>query len=192
MRQAVSRFIIRAGARVPWIAGRSRRVVGPLGVAGLAVVVGVGLAVHSAALPAGAFAAPAFAPLPLVGFSSRHVSAHYVVARDGQITQMVSENQVAFHAGIVTAGPGSRFLGTSPNAYSIGIEIENPSVIHGAAEFPAAQKAAVFKLVKDVVQRNHIPIDREHIVGHSEIDPANRQDPGPGFPWEELLAYVQS
>lgn len=145
MRQAVSRFIIRAGARVPWIAGRSRRVVGPLGVAGLAVVVGVGLAVHSAALPAGAFAAPAFAPLPLVGFSSRHVSAHYVVARDGQITQMVSENQVAFHS-----------------------------------------------LVKDVVQRNHIPIDREHLAGHSEIDPVNREDPGPGFPWDELMAYLQS
>ncbi len=124
--------------------------------------------------------------------SPRHVSAHYVVARDGRVFQMVSEDQIAFHAGFVSAGPESRFLGTNPNAYSIGIEIVNPSIIRGPVDFPMAQKVAVFALVKDVVERNHIPIDRDHLVGHSEIDPTSRKDPGPGFPWDELLAYLQT
>jgi|GEM_PF-2290289 len=124
--------------------------------------------------------------------SSRHVSAHYVVGRNGLIIQMVSENQVAFHAGVVTAGPSSRFYGTNPNLYSIGIEMENLDVITSLADFPAAQRDAVFKLAKDVVRRNQIPLDRQHIVAHSEIDPANRRDPGPGFPWTTFMAYLQS
>ncbi|HEX5417951.1 MAG TPA: N-acetylmuramoyl-L-alanine amidase [Chloroflexota bacterium] len=122
--------------------------------------------------------------------SSRRVSAHYVVGRAGQIIQMVSENQIAFHAGVVTAGPDSRFSGTNPNAYSIGIEMENLDVISSPADFPAAQRDAVFKLARDVVQRNHIPLDRQHIVGHSEIDPADRTDPGPGFPWSDFMKYL--
>jgi hypothetical protein len=119
------------------------------------------------------------------------VSAHYVVARTGRVIQMVSENQVAYHAGVVSVGPDSRFYHTNPNQYSIGIEMENPYVIQSAADFPAAQKAAAFALAKDIVRRNNIPIDREHIVGHSEIDPAQRLDPGPGFPWDAFIAYIK-
>ena len=104
---------------------------------------------------------------------------------------LVAENQIAFHAGVVTAGPDSRFSGTNPNNYSIGIEMENSDVITSPANFPQAQRDAVFKLARDVVQRNHIPLDRQHVVAHSEIDPADRRDPGPGFPWSDFMAYLK-
>lgn len=122
--------------------------------------------------------------------SARRVSAHYVVSRDGRVVQMVQESQVANHAGIVTTGPGSRFYGTNPNQYSIGLEIENPSIIRYPSDFPPAQKTAVLALARDIVRRNRIPVDRDHLVAHSEINPGSREDPGPGFPWSELLAYL--
>ena len=115
------------------------------------------------------------------------VSAHYLIGKDGRIVQMVDERFAAQHAGEVTAPADTRWHEGNPNEYSIGIELENDAEIDDPADLTPAQGAALWALAKDIVSRQHIPVDRQHIVGHSEIDPLNRNDPGPGFPWEEFM-----
>ena len=124
--------------------------------------------------------------------TASRVSAHYMVGRNGRIVQVVKEDQVAYHAGVVTAGPGTRWYGTNPNYYSIGIEIESLQSFKTPADMPDAQRQAVFALVQDIVTRYKIPIDRQHLAAHSEISPGYRSDPGPGFPWDDLMAYLKA
>ncbi|TAK36198.1 MAG: hypothetical protein EPO21_03435 [Chloroflexota bacterium] len=119
-------------------------------------------------------------------------SSHYMVGRDGRILQVVKEDQAAYHAGVVTSGPGTRWYGTNPNHYSIGIEMESLKSFKTPADMPDAQRRAVFALVRDIVTRYSIPIDRQHIVAHAEINPGDRTDPGPGFPWDDLMAYLKA
>lgn len=110
------------------------------------------------------------------------VSSHYLVDRDGTIYGLVPEDRRAWHAG------SSFWEGSTPlNPSSIGIEIV--SVPLGMPEgtdvpFPAAQMKAVRSLVSDIAQRHHVRPDR--IVGHGEIQPEGRTDPGHRFPWSEL------
>ncbi len=107
------------------------------------------------------------------------VSAHYVVAEDGQIVRMVDEEKRAWHAG------RSYWRGTTDlNSCSIGIEIVNPGHEWGYVPFPDAQIASVIKLSNDIVLR--YKITRGNVVGHSDIAPARKQDPGELFPWHEL------
>lgn len=97
-----------------------------------------------------------------------HVSAHYLVQKDGTILQFVQEGDTAWHAGRVQAATAPLVLeriGANPNSYSIGIEHEGD----GKHELTDAQRASSVALIADVCARNHIPIDREHIVGHHEI-----------------------
>ena len=124
-------------------------------------------------------------------YNPGEVSSHYLIGKDGQIVQMVDERYAAHHAGEVTAPLGTRWYGDNPNDYSIGIELENDSVLRDPADLPAAQRDALWLLAKDIVSRHHLPVDPQHIVAHSVIDPLNRQDPGPGFPWEEFLSYLK-
>lgn len=107
------------------------------------------------------------------------VSAHYVVTEDGQVVRMVDEAKRAWHAG------KSWWRGTRDvNSASIGIEIVNPGHEWGYRPFPDTQMDALIPLVHDLVQRHRIT--RGNVVGHSDIAPARKQDPGELFPWHRL------
>ena len=107
------------------------------------------------------------------------VSAHYVVTEDGQIVAMVDERKRAWHAG------KSHWRGVDDvNSASIGVEIVNPGHEWGYRPFPETQIEALIPLVHEIVQRHHIT--RGNVVGHSDIAPARKQDPGELFPWGRL------
>jgi N-acetylmuramoyl-L-alanine amidase len=107
------------------------------------------------------------------------VSAHYVVGEDGTIWRLVSEMRRAFHAG------RSCWAGSSDlNRVSIGIEIVNPGHVWGYRPFPDAQIAAVERLSRDILERHSIPPHR--VVGHSDIAPDRKTDPGELFDWQRL------
>ncbi len=110
------------------------------------------------------------------------VSAHYLVAEDGQILRMVPEEKRAWHAGR-SYWRGMRNL----NAASIGIEIVNPGHEFGYRAFPDEQMNSVLRLAADIVDRYDIP--RANVVGHSDIAPARKQDPGELFDWARLAKY---
>lgn len=107
------------------------------------------------------------------------VSAHYLVLEDGQVVRMVDEDKRAWHAG------RSHWRGiTDVNSASIGIEIANPGHEFGYVPFPDEQVAAVIRLVHAIKDRYEIT--RGNIVGHSDIAPSRKQDPGELFPWGKL------
>lgn len=107
------------------------------------------------------------------------VSAHYVVEEDGTVWRLVCESRRAFHAG-VSCWAGERDL----NQVSIGVEIVNPGHEWGYRLFPEAQTAAVEKLCRDILSRHPIPAHR--VVGHSDIAPDRKIDPGELFDWPGL------
>lgn len=107
------------------------------------------------------------------------VSAHYVVMEDGAVLRMVPEDKRAWHAG------RSVWRGiTDVNSASIGIEIVNPGHEFGYTPFPRAQMDAVVPLVADISDRHGI--DPRNVVGHSDVAPARKQDPGELFDWARL------
>ena len=107
------------------------------------------------------------------------VSAHYLVAEDGTILRMVAEDKRAWHAG------KSRWRGIEDiNSASIGIEIVNPGHEFGYPPFPEEQIDALLPLVAEIKERHGIT--RGNVVGHSDIAPARKQDPGELFPWNRL------
>ena len=107
------------------------------------------------------------------------VSAHYLVAEDGTIVRMVAEDKRAWHAG------RSYWRGlTNVNGASIGIEIVNPGHEFGYRPFPEAQMASVIPLVAEIKER--YAITRGNVVGHSDVAPARKRDPGELFPWHSL------
>jgi N-acetylmuramoyl-L-alanine amidase len=107
------------------------------------------------------------------------VSAHYVVDEDGTIFRLVPEDRRAWHAGI-SYWRGHKAL----NARSIGIEIVNPGHEWGYRDFPVLQMAAVCDLSLSILARH--PIPARNVVGHSDIAPDRKQDPGEKFEWAEL------
>jgi N-acetylmuramoyl-L-alanine amidase len=109
------------------------------------------------------------------------VSAHYVVDEDGSILRLVAEERRAWHA-----GQGGWQGETDCNAASIGIEIVNPGHEFGYRDFPEAQIEAVIELISDIRSRWTIPDAR--IIGHSDLAPDRKQDPGERFPWKRLAA----
>ncbi len=107
------------------------------------------------------------------------VSAHYVILEDGQVIRMVDEAQRAWHAG------RAYWRGiTDVNSASIGIEIVNPGHEFGYRPFADAQIDAVVQLVGEIVPR--YGITRGNVVGHSDVAPARKEDPGELFPWYRL------
>jgi N-acetylmuramoyl-L-alanine amidase len=107
------------------------------------------------------------------------VSCHYLVSEDGQVLRMVDETKRAWHAG------RSFWRGvTDVNSASVGIEIVNPGHEFGYRPFPDEQMAALIPLVSDIVKRHNIP--RANVVGHSDIAPDRKQDPGELFDWGRL------
>src|ERR1700722_4591062 len=107
------------------------------------------------------------------------VSSHYFVMEDGYIVQCVPEARRAWHAG-ASAWQSE----TDLNSCSIGIEIVNPGHDQGYPDFPKRQIAAVSALCRSIFTRYRIPPDR--VLGHSDIAPARKQDPGEKFPWRLL------
>ena len=107
------------------------------------------------------------------------VSAHYMVEEDGRIFRLVAEERRAWHAG-VAFWKGA----TDINGCSIGIEIVNPGHEFGYRAFPDAQIEAVIALIGDIRERWDIPDCR--ILGHSDVAPARKDDPGEFFPWKRL------
>ncbi|MEZ5690997.1 MAG: N-acetylmuramoyl-L-alanine amidase [Rickettsiales bacterium] len=107
------------------------------------------------------------------------VSAHYMIDEDGTIYQLVDEKNRAWHAGV------SSWCGnTNINQRSIGIEIVNKGHEFGYTVFPEEQMQSVIALCKDIITRHNI-VPR-NIVGHSDIAPTRKQDPGELFNWKLL------
>lgn len=107
------------------------------------------------------------------------VSAHYMVEEDGRIFQLVPEDKRAWHAG------RSWWRGREDlNSRSIGIEIVNPGHEWGYRPFTEPQLAAVMNLCQDILAR--WPIPPANIVGHSDIAPDRKEDPGEHFPWKRF------
>lgn len=111
--------------------------------------------------------------------SAAQVSAHYVVEEDGAIWRLVPEQYRAFHAG-VSCWEAKRDL----NRVSIGVEIVNPGHEWGYRPFGEAQMRAVEWLCRAILSRHPIPLHR--VVGHSDIAPARKTDPGELFDWPRL------
>src|SRR3982074_2395167 len=107
------------------------------------------------------------------------VSAHYTVDEDGTIFSHVPEECRAGDAGF-SYWAGARDI----NARSIGIEIVNPGHEFGYRSFPDVQIEAVIRLSQDIFSRHPIPPER--VLGHSDVAPARKQDPGELFPWHSL------
>ena len=107
------------------------------------------------------------------------VSAHYMIERDGRIFRLVPEERRAWHAG-VSFWKGERDI----NARSIGIELVNPGEEHGYLPFPDVQIDALVTLIEDV--RGRWEVADGDIVGHSDVAPARKVDPGPLFSWKRL------
>ncbi|MGD2132638.1 MAG: N-acetylmuramoyl-L-alanine amidase [Maricaulaceae bacterium] len=107
-------------------------------------------------------------------------SAHYLVEEDGRIFRLVAEDKRAWHAGQAFWDGAS-----DVNARAIGIEIVNGGHDFGLPPYPDAQVGAVVALVKDICARRSIPPER--VVGHSDVAPDRKEDPGEHFPWTALV-----
>lgn len=116
--------------------------------------------------------------------SCSQVSSHYLIDDDGTIYQLVADEKRAWHAGV------SHWNGCdNVNHNSIGIELQNGGMTYKEQfgdwpPYPAAQMDALAELAHDLQLRFSIPT--EHIVGHNEIAPTRKIDPGPHFNWDDL------
>jgi len=109
------------------------------------------------------------------------VSAHYLIDEDGACYALVPEALRAWHAGIAQWS-GDRQV----NARSIGVELVNPGHEWGYRRFPQAQMTALAALAQDVLARHPIPL--RHVLGHADVAPTRKQDPGELFDWAWLAA----
>jgi N-acetylmuramoyl-L-alanine amidase len=110
------------------------------------------------------------------------VSAHYTIDRGGAVYAHVAEERRAWHAG-VSYWAGERNV----NARSIGIELVNPGHEFGYVPFTDDQIASLIDLSREILSRHPIPPER--VLGHSDVAPARKQDPGELFPWARLADY---
>ena len=111
--------------------------------------------------------------------SKSKVSSHYFVKRNGEILTLVPDLYISWHAGI-----SSWKNYKSLNKYSIGIEISNPGHQHEYKNFTQKQINSVLKLSRSLVKK--YKIKSKFILGHSDIAPNRKKDPGEKFPWEFL------
>jgi N-acetylmuramoyl-L-alanine amidase len=109
------------------------------------------------------------------------VSSHYLVEEDGRVFFLVAEERRAWHAG-VSFWKGERDI----NGLSIGIEIVNPGHEFGYRAFPESQIAAVIALLDEI--RTRWTIENARIIGHSDVAPDRKTDPGELFPWKALAS----
>ena len=110
---------------------------------------------------------------------SAKVSAHYLIDEDGSLYQLVHEEKRAWHAGV------ARWRGAdNVNDRSIGIELVNPGHEFGYRDFPTKQIHCLIDLCRDLMARH--PIPARNVVGHSDVAPTRKTDPGERFPWPLL------
>ena len=107
------------------------------------------------------------------------VSSHYLIKRNGEIINLVPDLFEAWHAGVSS---WKHFKSLNKN--SIGIEITNPGHQHGYIRFSKKQISSLQKLLNILVKR--YKIKKKYILGHSDISPGRKKDPGEKFPWEML------
>ena len=117
----------------------------------------------------------AAAALRVLSSRQTEVSAHYLIVRDGTIIQLVDERARAWHAGDSRWGSSIDL-----NSVSIGIELDN----NGREPYPQAQIDALLSLLSDLRRRYRIPV--ANTLGHSDVAPRRKVDPGPLFPWRVL------
>jgi N-acetylmuramoyl-L-alanine amidase len=110
------------------------------------------------------------------------VSAHYCITEEGEVIRMVPEDKRAWHAG------ASYWRGTKDvNSASIGIELDHPGHGLGYRPFADAQIDALIPLLGRIIKQYDIP--RANVVGHSDVAPMRKIDPGELFPWDRLAEY---
>ena len=114
----------------------------------------------------------------LTDFKSK-VSCHYLINEKGKIISIVPDNYTAWHAGKSRWGKLS-----SLNKSSIGIELVNPGHNFGYKKFGKKQISALIQLIKKLIKKYNI--NNKNIVGHSDIAPLRKKDPGEKFPWKIL------
>ncbi|WP_141207073.1 N-acetylmuramoyl-L-alanine amidase [Streptomyces griseorubiginosus] len=105
-------------------------------------------------------------------------AAHYIVGKDGRITQMIRELDVAFHAG-----------NRSYNERSVGIEHEG--FVDRPEDFTDEMYAASARLTAGICARYGIPVDREHVIGHVEVPGTDHTDPGRHWDWDRYMKLVR-
>lgn len=110
------------------------------------------------------------------------VSAHYLIGESGVVTQLVPEAKRAWHAG-VSYWRGNKDV----NSASIGIELDHPGHAGGYREFSDMQFDKLVPLLARILKEHDIP--RANVVGHSDVAPMRKTDPGELFPWERLAEY---
>ena len=111
--------------------------------------------------------------------SKSKVSSHYFIKNNGEILNLVPDLFEAWHAGKSRWGKYSML-----NKYSIGIEIQNPGHDHGYKKFNIKQIASLKKLLNYLIKK--YKIDKKNILGHSDVAPDRKKDPGEKFPWKDL------
>ena len=107
------------------------------------------------------------------------VSAHYVIGEDGAVVRLVAEDMRAWHAGRASWRGGG-----GVNARSIGIELVNPGHELGYRDFTEPQMAALEELARGILRRHPIPAN--NVLGHSDVAPGRKTDPGEKFDWRRL------
>lgn len=111
-----------------------------------------------------------------------NVSTHYIIKKDGEIISLVDDKFRAWHAGV------SSWRGRdNVNDYSIGIELVNKGHEFGYEEFPERQMDSLLRLFEILMEK--YPIEQRNIIGHSDIAPTRKEDPGELFNWELLASY---
>ena len=111
------------------------------------------------------------------------VSAHYFIDEGGTQQQLVADDKRAWHAGV------SEWEGiTDVNSHSIGIELVNPGHEFGYREFPDEQIETLAELCKNLMQAYDIPV--KNILGHADVAPGRKIDPGELFPWDKLRVLI--
>ena len=111
--------------------------------------------------------------------SQSKVSAHYFIKNNGNVLNLVPDLYIAWHA-----GKSSWKKMKSLNRYSIGIEINNPGHDHGYKKFSNKQILSLIKLLKFLTKKYNIK--KKNVLGHSDISPERKKDPGEKFPWRKL------
>ncbi|MFQ6372482.1 1,6-anhydro-N-acetylmuramyl-L-alanine amidase AmpD [Shewanella sp. YIC-542] len=149
------------------------------------------LVIHNISLPAGCFGLPYIEQLFLgqldctadasfAALEGLEVSAHFFIRRDGELLQFVSCDKRAWHAGV------SCFAGREGcNDFSLGIELEGTD----NSGFTTAQYERLQQLTRELMQIYPM-LEKTRIVGHSDIAPGRKTDPGAGFDWQRYLAAV--
>ena len=107
------------------------------------------------------------------------VSCHYFIKKNGKVIKIVPDLYIAWHAGV-----SSWKKDVSLNSNSIGIEISNPGHYHGYKNFNERQISSIITLSKKLKKK--YKIKKENILGHSDIAPLRKKDPGEKFPWKLL------